>query len=307
MRNYLVVFMLFSTLLFASKQELTVTILPQKYFVQKIVKDKFDINVMVKPGSSPHNFEPKPSQMKSLNASKAYFLIGDPSELAWLDRFKQNAKNTIFVDTTVGVEKIKMLGHTHHDDEDEQEHHDDSHNKHSNHKDENKNKHSHEVDGLDPHIWLDPISVKIQAKNIYEAMIKIDEKNSDFYKANYEEFIKELNNLDNEIKDILAPYKNFAFMVFHPSWGYFSERYDIEQISIEIEGKEPKPNELLELIEEAKKHNIKIVFVAPQFSQKSAKTISQNIGANVVSIDPLSDDWQNNLLLVAKEIAKSYK
>ncbi len=89
--------------------------------------------------------------------------------------------------------------------------------------------------------------------------------------------------------------------------GYFAARYDIEQISIEIEGKEPKPNELLQLVEEAKKHNIKIVFVAPQFSQKSAKTISQNVGANVVSINPLSDDWYNNMLFVANEIAKSYK
>ena len=266
MRNYLLIFMLFTTILFASKQELTVTILPQKYFVQKIVKDKFDINVMVKPGSSPHNFEPKASQMKSLGNSKAYFMIGDSSEKAWIKRFKQNAKSTIFVDTTAGVEKIAMVEHTHHDEEDEHKKYN-----HSNHKHENKNKHSYEEDGLDPHFWLDPISVKTQAKNI------------------------------------LKPYKDSAFMVFHPSWGYFAKRYDIEQISIEIEGKEPKPNELLQLVEEAKKHNIKIVFVAPQFSQKSAKTISQNIGANVVSIDPLSDDWYNNMLLVANEIAKSYK
>ena len=294
MRNYLLIFMLFTTILFASKQELTVTILPQKYFVQKIVKDKFDINVMVKPGSSPHNFEPKASQMKSLGNSKAYFMIGDSSEKAWIKRFKQNAKNTIFIDTTIGVEKIAMLEHTHHEDEHKNDNH--SH-----------DKHSYEEDGLDPHFWLDPISVKTQAKNIYEAMVKIDQPNSDFYKANYEEFVKELDNLDNEIKNILKPYKDSAFMVFHPSWGYFAARYDIEQISIEIEGKEPKPNELLQLVEEAKKHNIKIVFVAPQFSQKSAKTISQNIGANVVSINPLSDDWYNNMLLVANEIAKSYK
>ncbi|AYJ80650.1 cation ABC transporter substrate-binding protein [Aliarcobacter cryaerophilus ATCC 43158] len=294
MRNYLVVFMLFTTILFASKQELTVTILPQKYFVEKIVKDKFDINVMVKPGSSPHNFEPKASQMKSLGNSKAYFMIGDSSEKAWIKRFKQNAKNTIFIDTTVGVEKIAMLEHTHHEDE----------HKHDNH---SHDKHSHGEDGLDPHIWLDPISVKTQAKNIYEAMVKIDEPNSDFYKANYEDFLNELDSLNKEIKNILEPHKDSAFMVFHPSWGYFAARYDVEQISIEIEGKEPKPNELLELVEEAKKHNIKIVFVSPQFSQKSAKTISQNIGANVVSIDPLSDDWKNNLLFVAKEISKSYK
>ncbi|AXK48343.1 cation ABC transporter substrate-binding protein [Aliarcobacter trophiarum LMG 25534] len=289
MRNYLVIFILFTTVLFASKQELTVTILPQKYFVQKIVKDKFNINVMIKPGSSPHNFEPKASQMKALSSSKIYFMIGEPSEKAWISRFKQNAKNTLFVDTTIGVEKIAMQEHTHHEDE---------HDKHDNHIDEN---------GLDPHIWLDPISVKNQAKNIYEAVIKIDEKNSEFYKTNYNEFINELENLDKDIKKILTPYKDKAFMVFHPSWGYFAVRYDLEQISIEIEGKEPKPNELLKLIEDSKEHNIKIVFVSPQFSQKSAKTISQNIGASVVSIDPLNEDWQNNLLFVADEIAKSYR
>ncbi|MFW2600400.1 metal ABC transporter solute-binding protein, Zn/Mn family [Aliarcobacter butzleri] len=302
MKKFLVLFLVFASFLYANKPQLTVNILPQKYFVEKIVKDKFDINVMVKPGSSPHNFEPKPSQMKSLASSKAYFLVGDPSEQAWIGKFKQNAKDTLFVDTTVGIERIPMVAHKHHDEEDENEghaHHEHEHEKHTGH--------DHDESGLDPHTWLDPISVKVQAKNIYEAMLKIDEKNGDFYKTNYEEFLKELDSLDSEIRNILAPYKDKAFMVFHPSWGYFAKRYDLEQISIEMEGKEPKPNELVKLIEEAKKHDIKIVFVAPQFSQKSAKTISENIGANVVSIDPLSGDWKNDLLKTAKEIANSYK
>ena len=284
MKKILLVFAFLISFLNASTNQLTVNILPQKYFVQKIVKDKFDINVMVKPGSSPHNFEPKPSQMKLLDESKAYFLIGDPSEKAWLDRFKQNTKNTLFVDTTIGIEKIEMQP-----DEHEHEHHD------------------HDHSGLDPHIWLDPVLVKIQAKNIYEAMIKIDAQNSDFYKTNYEEFIKELDALDEQIKKLLTPYEKKSFMVFHPSWGYFAKRYNLEQISIEVEGKEPKPNELVELIEEAKKHNIKVIFVAPQFSQKSAQTISKSIGANVIAIDPLTDNWNENLLKVAKEIVNSYK
>ncbi|MFY9081800.1 zinc ABC transporter substrate-binding protein, partial [Aliarcobacter butzleri] len=248
--------------------------------------------------------EPKPSQMKSLASSKAYFLVGDPSEQAWIGKFKQNAKDTLFVDTTVGIEKIPMVAHKHHDEEDEDEHEGHAHHEHEHEKHAG---HDHDESGLDPHTWLDPILVKVQAKNIYEAMLKIDEKNGDFYKTNYEEFLKELDNLDSEIKNILASYKDKAFMVFHPSWGYFAKRYDLEQISIEMEGKEPKPNELVKLIEEAKKHDIKIVFVAPQFSQKSAKTISESIGANVVSIDPLSGDWKNDLLKTAKEIANSYK
>lgn len=294
-------FIVMFSFLNASTQQLTVNIQPQKYFVEKIVKDKFEINVMVKPGSSPHNFEPKPSQMKALVNSKAYFLIGDTSEKNWIEKFKQNAKNTLFVDTTIGVEKIEMLKHEHHDEEDKDAHAHHDHDKHEKHEEE------HNHTGLDPHIWLDPNLVKIQVKNIYEAMIKIDSANSEFYKTNYEEFIKELDILDIDIKTLLAPHKEKAFLVFHPSWGYFAKRYDLEQISIEIQGKEPKPNELVELIEEAKKHDIKIVFVSPQFSQKSAQTISKNIGGNVVAIDPLSDNWSENLLNVAKEIANSYK
>ena len=113
--------------------------------------------------------------------------------------------------------------------------------------------------------------------------------------------------MDKEIETILNPYKEKAFMVFHPSWGYFAKRYNLEQIPIEIQGKEPKPNELVELVKDAKEHNIKIIFVSPQFSQKSAKTIASNIGGNVVSIDSLGEDWANSLIGTASSIANSYK
>ena len=292
MKRILFLFIAAFTILNASKQELTVSILPQKYFVQKIVKDKFDINVMVKPGASPHTYEPKSSQMKSLSNSKIYFYTGVSFENAWLDKFKLSAKNTIFVDTAVGIEKLAMEAHSHEGEE------------HNEHKDEAK--HDHENEALDPHIWLDPILVKIQAKNIYDAIVKIDSQNSDFYKTNYEEFLKELDLLNNELETILKPYENRAFMVFHPSWGYFAKRYNLEQISVEVEGKEPKPNELVELIKDAKIHDIKIVFVSPQFSQKTAKTISSSINAKVVSIDALDENWASSILSTAKEIANSY-
>ena len=291
----------------ATTPQITVSILPQKYFVEKIVKDKFEVNVMVQPGASPHTYEPKTSQMKALAASKVYFSTGVSFEHVWLDKFKKNAKKTLFVDLSNGIEKLAMAEHEHHDEEEHEEHKDEhkAHD-HDEHKHEAKDNHDGE-DGLDPHIWLDPILVKIQAKNIYDTMLKVDAQNADFYKENYEQFIKELDELDANLKTILAHFKDKAFMVFHPSWGYFAKRYDLEQISIEIEGKEPKPNELVELIEEAKKYDIKIVFVAPQFSQKSAKTISKNINANVIAIDPISGNWKESMLNTANQIANSYK
>ena len=291
----------------ATTPQITVSILPQKYFVEKIVKDKFEVNVMVQPGASPHTYEPKTSQMKALAASKVYFSTGVSFEHVWLDKFKKNAKDTLFVDLSDGIEKLAMGKHEHHE-----EAHDDhkGHEKHDDHDDHGHeapdNHDAHDEDGLDPHIWLDPILVKTQAKNIYDTMIKVDTQNADFYKANYEQFLKELDELDANLKTILTPYKDKAFMVFHPSWGYFAKRYDLEQIPIELQGKEPKPNELVELIKDAKEHDIKIVFVSPQFSQKSAKTISQNINAKVATIDPMVSNWSEGLMLTAKEIASSY-
>ena len=106
---------------------------------------------------------------------------------------------------------------------------------------------------------------------------------------------------------LLKPFEPKACMVFHPSWGYFANRYSLEQVAIEVQGKEPKPKELIELIEDAKKHEIKIVFVAPQFSQKSAKIIAKSINGQVYTIDPLANAWDTSLINTAKEIANTYK
>ena len=298
MKKIVFIFITLVSFLYASKPEISVSIAPQKYFLEKIAKDKFDINVMVKAGSSPHTYEPKTSQMKSLSNSKIYFFTGIEFEKAWLDKFKKSAPNTIFVDSSAGIQRIAMAEHSHEEES-----------KATNHKDEKDNDHEdeHDHEGLDPHVWLDPVLVKIQAKNIYEALVSIDDLNKEFYTKNYEEFLKELDSLDVKIEEILKPYEHKAFMVFHPSWGYFAKRYDLEQISIEVQGKEPKPNELVELVKDAKKHNIKIIFVSPQFSQKSAKTIAQNIGGNVVAIDSLGENWEIDLLKAANEIANSYK
>ena len=294
MKKILFMFIALVSLLNASKPEISVSILPQKYFLEKIAKDKFDINVMVKPGASPHSYEPKTSQMKSLSNSKIYFYTGIEFEKAWLDKFKKSAPNTLFVDSSANIQRIAMEEHSHEEET-----------KHDKHKHDKK--HDHEDEGLDPHVWLDPVLAKVQAKNIYDAVVLIDESNKDFYTKNYEEFLKELDLLDSQIKEILAPYAQKAFMVFHPSWGYFAKRYDLIQLPIEMQGKEPKPNELIELVKDAKEHNIKIIFVSPQFSQKSANTIASSIGGNVVAIDSLSVDWSNDMLKTANEIAKSYK
>ena len=290
---------LFSLSAFA-KDGLTVSILPQKYFVEKIAKDNFEVTVMVSPGASPATYEPKISQMKLLSKSKAYFSIGVPFEKVWLERFETANPNMLIINTSKGIQKQKIAAHSHH----EEEHDDHEEHGHDNHKDEHDEK-MHE--GLDPHIWLDPVLVKTQAKNILETLVKIDPKNKKFYYENYKSFLVELDELHNELTNILKPIRNKKFMVFHPSWGYFAKRYELEQIAVEKEGKEPKPSELVELVKEAKEQNIKAVFVAPQFSKSSAQTIAKNIDGKTITINPLSYEWKNSIITTSKKLLQSYE
>lgn len=274
-------FFLFLGLIFTSSlyaiPTVTVSIAPQKYFVEQIAKNLVLVNVMVEAGSSSHTYEPKPMQMKAISTSDAYFTIGDGFEKAWLPRFQSTNVKMIVVDTTEGISKITMKGH-HHDGEKET-HHDEA--------------------MLDPHIWLDPVLVKIQATHIYNALCTLYPSHVKEFEANYHVFMKSLDTLDEQIKLTLKHVKNRSFIVFHPSFGYFAARYGLEQIAIEVSGKEPKPQELATLIREAKEENVKVIFVSPQFSHKSAQQIAQQVGAKVVAIDPLSAAWYDNLLHIA--------
>lgn len=276
--------LLFSTFLYA-KPTVTVSIVPQKYFVEQIAKDLVHVNVMVSPGSSPHTYEPKPSQMKELANSDAYFSIGDGFEKAWLPKFKSTHPKLVMVDTIQGLEKIPMTEHHH----------------------EGKAHHHDEHGTLDPHVWLDPLSVKIQAKNIYDALVKLYPLHVKALTKNYEAFNASLDTLDTTIQNKLSNVKNRKFIIFHPSFGYFAKRYNLEQIAIEVSGKEPKPKELAHIIEEAKEENVKVVFVSPQFSQKSAQTIAEQIGGRILTINPLAYEWRENMLSVAEIFASELK
>lgn len=290
-----------------AKPVVTASILPTKYFIEQIAGDTLEVNVMVGRGADPHSYEPKPKQMSELEHSVLYFAVGIDFENAWLDRFSKTFKNLKIVKTQEGIEKIAMSGeHEHH------EHHDhDAHDKgeagEHKHRDHEERGHHHEHGALDPHVWLDPQLVKIQARNIANALVENFPQNAEIYERNLAKFEARLDELDAFIADKLKGLKSREFIVYHPSWGYFAKRYNLEQIAIEIEGKEPKPADLAELIEEAKEHEVKAIFVAPQFSKKAAGLIAKQAGANVVEIDQLPLDWDAELRKTAEILAKSLK
>ena len=272
----------------ANQMTVFVSINPQKYFVQQIGKDLVDVRVMVPPGASPVTYEPRPKQMAALSAARVYFAIGVGFENVWLAKISAVNPEMKVVHTDKGIRKIPMATHLHSDpagrDGAEETHLNDD---------------EHGGSELDPHIWLSPPLVKIQARSILTALQEIDPGHQDRYAANYHQFIDRIDELDADLKKTFAGKQNLQFMVFHPSWGYFGQAYGLKQVPIEIEGKSPKPARLKGLIEHARKKGITVIFVQPQFSSKSAELVAREIGGQVVVADPLAEDWLANLTTVA--------
>ncbi len=269
--------LLFLTLFAKASVSVAVSIAPQSYFVKQIMGEDAEVTVLVPTGSSPATYAPKPSQLKALNKASLYFAIGVAFEHNWLPRFQSINHKMKIIDTSKGIKK-RTLSH-HHD--------------------------THEHSALDPHIWLSPRLVMIEAKTMLDALIKADPEKKETYQKNYDAFILKLKNLDSKITQILAPLKKKTFIVFHPSFGYFAADYGLKQVAIEKEGKEPSLRHIKRIIDTAKAEGIKTIFVAPQFSKKAALQIAKQVAANVVTIDPLSEDWENNLLKVAKSFEKA--
>lgn len=278
-----------------------VSIAPQKYFVQQIGKDLVAVHVMVAPGASPATYEPKPRQMAGISKAKAYFSVGVPFESWWLKKIAAANPRMKVVATDQGVPKIPMAAGYHlgaAEDADHHGDHDDAHDDHG---------HDHEAGGLDPHIWLSPPLVKIQARHILMGLRAIDPSHGSQYERNYHDFLRAIDLLDRQLKQKFAGVKDRRFLVFHPSWGYLAQAYGLKMTPIEVQGKDPKPAQLQALIAYARQEGIKVVFVQPQFSARSARLIAGEIGGRVAFADPLAGNWADNLLMVGDQIRAASK
>jgi zinc transport system substrate-binding protein len=265
-----------------------VSIAPQKYFVDKIGGNLVKVFVLVPKGADPHTYEPRPKQMVELSKADIYFAVGVDFEKAWLTKIAAANPAMRIVHTDSGIPKIPMDAHLGHD---------------ADRHEPAKQAHRHRGGAPDPHIWLSPALVKIQAGYVMNALTAMDPQNAPRYKAFYFDFLKELDELDGELKALFADRKGMPFIVFHPSWGYFAQAYGLKQIPIEMEGKSPKPAQIQELIRFARGNGVTVVFAQPQLSAKIAETIANEIGGRVILVDPLALDWAENL----REVAGKFK
>ena len=275
-----------TTLLFVSckttpqsdKSIITVTIEPLRYFTESIVGDKFDVISIVPKGSSPETYDPTPQQLVNLAQSVAYIKIGYIGfELNWMDRIKSNSPDLTIYDSSKGINLIHAEGHQHGD-------------------------HFH-AGGVEPHTWNSTLNAEIMAKNILNIAVELDSINKEYYEKNYAELITKIKKTDEEVRTILAN-KNSAkgFMIYHPALSYFARDYNLEQLSIEHEGKEPTPSHLKNLIEHCQNEKIHVIFIQPEFDQKNAEVIAQQTKSNIIKISPLSYDWHEEMIHVANSL-----
>lgn len=283
--------------------QVSVSIPPQKYFVERIGGDLVRTTVMVPPGADPHTYEPKPSQLRGLSGSRIYFSIGAPFEDAWLARIVAAAGPSLsVVPMHKGVTLLPAAAPLHSDEAEHaegKEHHEDHH--------AHADGHGHDHGTTDPHVWLSPMLVRHMSLAIRDALAKADPAHAATYRANYDRFAADIDAMDKKFADLFAalPQDRRRFLVFHPSWNYFAHNYGLTELSIEVEGREPSPRQLRAIIDLARRERITTIFVQPQFSRRAAQTIATEIGARLVDADPLAEDWAANLERTAKALAQA--
>jgi zinc transport system substrate-binding protein len=261
--------------------EVFASILPQKYFVERVGRQHVAVSVMVGPGQSPATYEPTPTQLSRLTRARVYFRIGVEFEDVWMKRIAALNPAMDIVDMRQGIalRTVETLpGAT---------------------------APAVSQGRADPHVWTSPPLVRAMAANIRNVLTEVDPAHREEYDANYKAFAADLNRLDHDIRALLAGVSRRSFLVFHPAWGYFADTYGLKQIPIEVGGKEPGARSLARLISIGRQANVKVIFVQAQFSRRMAGTIAQAIGAKVVAVDPLAEDYIDNMRHVVQQFAEA--
>jgi len=258
------------------KPLLTVTLEPLRYFAEAIAGNHYQVVSMVPKGSSPESYDPTPQQLVNLSQSQAYLRIGYIGfEQAWMKKLEANHPDMKVFDTSQGVDLIRGEGHWHGD-------------------------HFHEG-GVEPHIWNSTRNANVIADNIYTALCELDAAHEADYKHRLDSLKQIISQTDTDVRSLLEN-ADSTFLIYHPALSYFARDYGLKQISIEEGGKEPSPAQLKALIETCRKENAHTIFVQQEFDQRNAQLIADELGVNVVSINPLSYNWTEEMLRVAKAL-----
>jgi len=254
---------------------ITVSIAPFKYFVEAIAGNDFSVNVMVPAGADPHVYEPVPEQINKLRNSSGYISNGYLGfEMNWLERFYET--NKTMKKLCLGDKIIPIVSEHQHEGE--------------------------HVEGADPHYWVSPVSAKIMAESVKNFLILLNPAQGQKYEENYSIFLTKIDELDKQSREKFSSLKRRSFMIYHPNFAYIARDYNLEEIPVEFEGKEPNPSRLREMIDHARLDSVKIIFLQREYDPKNANAIAKEIGAEVKIVDPLSEEWLSSTTYILDEI-----
>ncbi len=261
------------------KPVITVTIEPQRYFAEAIAGDKFTIETLVPKGTSPETYDLTTLQLQKLSKSKAYLRIGYIGvEQTWGKRLVENAPKLETFDTSKGINLIYESGHSH-------------------------GSHQH-IGSADPHIWNSATNALIIANNTYQALVSLDPENETYFAARRDSLCARILKTDTLIRqELTSPDATHAFIIYHPALSYFARDYGLTQIPIEESGKEPSPVHLKELIDQCRIENVRVIFIQPEFDKRNAEIIANETKTRLVPINPLSYEWEEEMLQIAKALA----
>ena len=237
----------------------TVTISPYKYFVDQIAKGKVDVNVMVSNGNNPETYEPYAQQMMELSKSALYLKVGSIGfEQTWMKKLQDNAPDMKVIDTSVGIKPAKTPG-----------------------------------GNIDPHVWMSCSNARIIASNILKALCELEPKNKAFFEKNYQSLLSIIDKRDSTIKESFKKDPDLVrkFVIYHPILTYFARDYQLEQLAIEEEGREPSASQLKSLIERARKEKIKFCLIQAEFANRNTTTFINESHTKPMDINPLQGDW----------------
>jgi len=265
------------------------TTVPLGHFAEMVGGDRVTVAVLVPPGTNLHTFEPSPSKLVEVEDADLYVKNGAGLEI-WMERIIQANEDMLVVDSSSGVDLMET---TDSDDHGHGAHHLGAHDAHEN------------ILTADPHIWLSPKNGMIIVENICEGLMVVDSDNADIYQKNRDDYLDKLAELDRELNSTFSQTEKKEFIVLHPSWSYFARDYDLVQVPILESEKEPGPRYLAEIVEIAREKKITTIFVDPNFNPKSAEIIAREIDGKVVPLDPLAENYIENMRHAGREIASS--
>ena len=244
--------------------KITVSIEPLRYLTEQIVGDRFEVVTMVPKGSSPETYEPTARQMADLSESILYIKVGELGfERTWMPRLTSNAPHITVVNSSEGI-----TSHI----------------------------------GDDPHSWMSARNAIIMAHNIYEAVKRIDVKDSVFFRQRLDSLCNVIHATDKYIRQTTAQAHCKSFIIYHPALTYFASDYGLEQLALEEHGREPSAAELEQIISTARAKGVKTMFIQREFANRNVDIITNTIGARKVEINPLGYDWNKEMRRIAAEM-----